>query len=145
MEFLDPVVIEYVLTNFRTWAIVGASNNPSRPSNDVMSFLHDLGYTVVPVNPNETSVLSKKCYPSLTAASTDWDIEVVDVFRRPSEVVEVAQEAISINARAIWFQLGVTNFEAASLAVEAGLMVVMDTCPKIEIPRLDIASRLWAT
>ena len=145
MEFLDPEVIKSVLTTCRTWAIVGASSDPSRPSNDVMRFLRDLGYNVVPVNPNEVTILSMKCYPSLTQANMDWDIDVVDVFRRPSEVMPIAQEAIAISARAIWFQLGVTNFEAASLALEAGLMVVMDTCPKIEIPKIDVASRLWSS
>lgn len=138
VDYLDHDVIEFVLTQYRSWAIVGASNSPSRPSNDVMSFMRDLGYTVIPINPNEEMVLHKKCYPSLTAASLDHEIDVVDVFRKPSEVEAVAREALSINARAIWFQLGVINFEAASIGSEAGLMVVMDTCPKIEIPRLGI-------
>lgn len=144
MEYMDHEVIQFVLTNYRTWAIVGASSNPSRPSNEVMRFLHDLGYNVVPINPNEQEILSKKSFPSLSAASQEHDIQVVDVFRKPSEAMTITQEAIAINARAIWFQLGVTNFEAASVAIKAGLMVVMDTCPKIEIPQLDLATRLWA-
>lgn len=139
MGNLDRDVIEFVLTKYRSWAIVGASNNPSRPSNDVMSFMDDLGYRVIPINPNEETVLGKKCYPDLAAASLDHEIEVVDVFRKPSEALNVARQAVAINARAIWFQLGVVSFEAASLGEEAGLMVVMDACPKIEIPKLGIS------
>ena len=139
MGNLDRDVIEFVLTKYRSWAIVGASNNPSRPSNDVMSFMDDLGYRVIPINPNEETVLGKKCYKDLAAASLDHEIEVVDVFRKPSEALNVARQALAINARAIWFQLGVVSFEAASLGEEAGLLVVMDACPKIEIPKLGIS------
>ena len=143
MEYMDHEVIQFVLTTYRTWAIVGASSDPFRPSNEVMRFLHDLGYNVVPINPNEQEILSKKCFPSLSAAVQEHDIQVVDVFRKPSEAMAITKEAIAINARAIWYQVGVVNFEAASVAIKAGLMVVMDTCPKIEIPRLDLPTKIW--
>ena len=143
MEYMDHDVIQFVLTTYRTWAIVGASSDPFRPSNEVMRFLHDLGYNVVPINPNEQKILSKKCFPSLSAAVQEHDIQVVDVFRKPSEAMAITKEAIAINARAIWYQVGVVNFEAASVAIKAGLMVVMDTCPKIEIPRLDLPTKIW--
>lgn len=123
---------------------MGASNDEARPSNEIFRFLHDLGYNVIPINPNESQVLSKRCYPTLAEASLENDIEVVDVFRRPSEALEIARAAVDIGARAIWFQLGVTNFEAASLAAGAGLMVVMDTCPKIEIPKLPNSTGIWS-
>lgn len=143
MDFLDHEVIEFVVTHYRSWAIVGASNNSSRPSNDVMRFLLDYGYEIIPINPNENEVLERKCYPSLTAASSEHTIEVVDVFRKPDEVDPVALEAIAINARAIWFQLGVINISAATTARDGGLHVVMNACPKIEIPNLGTTIKLW--
>lgn len=108
-----------------------------------MRFLDSLGYQVIPINPNENEVLGKKCFPSLTAASSEYDIEVVDVFRKPSEVEAIALEAIAIGARAIWFQLGVVNTSAANTAKNGGLQVVMDTCPLIEIPKLGLSFDSW--
>ncbi|NNN19772.1 MAG: CoA-binding protein, partial [Acidimicrobiaceae bacterium] len=143
MDFLDHEVIEFVVTHYRSWAIVGASNNSSRPSNGVMHFLKNQGYDIIPINPNEDKVLGRKCYPSLTAASSEHTIEVVDVFRKPDEVDPVALEAIAINARAIWFQLGVINIIAATTASQGGLQVVMNACPKIEIPKLGDLPKLW--
>lgn len=136
MKFNDPEVIKRVLRDYRCWAIVGASNNPLRPSNGVMKHLMELGYKTIPINPNESEVLSQPCYATLSAATTHHRIEVVDVFRRPNTVVPLAEEAVTIGAKAIWFQLGVINHEAAEIAEAGGLSVVMDSCPRIEIPRL---------
>lgn len=136
MIFNDPEVIRLVLQNYRCWAIVGASSNPSRPSNDVMKYLMELGYQTIPINPNEKEILSQPCYSTLSDAATRHRIEVVDVFRNPGLVLPLAEEAVSIGANAIWFQLGVINYEAAETARAGGISVVMDACPKIEIPRL---------
>lgn len=136
MAYKNRSDIEYVLTSYRNWAVVGASNKPERASHAVMAFLLDQGYSVVPVNPLEKQVHSLTCYATLLEACAHHPIEVVDVFRRPSETVELARNAIAIGANAIWFQLGVINLAAARTAKAAGLRVVMDACPIIEAQRM---------
>jgi predicted CoA-binding protein len=111
-------------------AVVGLSSDPSRPSYDVARYLQRQGYTIIPVNPKETEVLGEKSYPTLSDIPEPPD--VVDVFRRPEYVGEIVDEAIKVGAKAVWLQLGVTNEEAARTAREAGLLVVMDRCMKIE-------------
>ena len=120
-----------VLTRFRTWAVVGLSSKPARPSFGVARALREAGYEVVPVNPNEPG-----SYPSLTAAAAEQRIEVVDVFRRSEHVSALVDEAIAVGAKAIWLQLGVRDAEAEQRARAAGLLVVIDRCPAIELPRL---------
>jgi hypothetical protein len=128
--------IAELLTSARTIAVVGASDRPSRPSFGVMKFLQDWGYRVLPVNPqiSETHVLGEFVWREL--AEIGIPIDIVDIFRRPELAAEAVEQAIFVGAKAVWMQIGVINDEAASKAEAAGLKVVMDRCPKIEIPRL---------
>jgi predicted CoA-binding protein len=130
-EWSDPAVVEKILRTHRTWAVVGCSNNPRRPSYGVARFLRDVGYNVICVNPNHDSCIpGLPCYPDLR--SIEEPVDVVDIFRRPEFVGPHVEEAIEIGARAVWMQLGVINEEAARQAAKAGLDVVMDRCPRIE-------------
>jgi predicted CoA-binding protein len=130
--------IAELLANARTIAVVGASDRPNRPSYGVMQFLQDWGYRVLPVNPQITGehVLGEFVWREL--AQIGVPIDIVDVFRRPEMVDEAVEQAIFIGAKAVWMQIGVVNEAAAARAEEAGLKVVMDRCPKIEIPRLRV-------
>lgn len=128
--------IRKVLTSYRNWAIVGASDKESRPSNDVMKFLDDHGYDVIPINPRLAKIGTKKCFPTLLEASSEHPIEVVEIFRKPADALEPTLQAIAIGAKAIWFQLGIVNLEAIKTANSAGLEVVVNACPKIEFPKL---------
>jgi predicted CoA-binding protein len=116
-----------------TWAVVGATPDPAKPSHYVPRFLQDHGRTVVPVNPAYPEVLGATCWPSLDAVPTP--VDVVDMFRRSSQVGVHVDEAIAMGAKAVWLQLGVIDEAAAARAREAGLLVVMDRCPMIEWPR----------
>ncbi|MCL5076589.1 MAG: CoA-binding protein [Actinobacteria bacterium] len=138
MESPQNETILEILTTFKNWAVVGASQNSSRPSSGVLEYLGQSGYSVIPINPNYSEVNSLKCYPSLTEAAKTVEIEVVDVFRRADDVMGITLEAIEIGAKAIWFQLGVINYEAVEVASASGLQVVMDRCPRIEIPKLKL-------
>jgi uncharacterized protein len=127
----DPTVIDKILRTYDTWGVVGCSNDPSRPSFGVATFLQDHGRTVVCVNPNHDSCIDgAPCVGHLS--DSPEPIDVVDIFRRPDAVYPHVQEAIDIGAKAVWMQLGVIDPEAAELATQAGLDVVMDRCPKIE-------------
>ena len=130
--------IAELLANARTIAVVGASDRPSRPSYGVMRFLQDWGYRVLPVNPQITGehVLGEFVWREL--AQIGIPIDIVDIFRRPEMAGEAVDQAIFVGAKAIWMQIGVINEEAAARAEAAGLKVVMDRCPKIEIPRLGV-------
>jgi len=119
-------VLRQLLTNASTIAMVGASSNPDRPSNGIMRKLLSAGYRVIPVNPNETSVLGERAYPSL--ADVPGRIDIVDVFRRAEFTPAIADEAVKIGAKALWLQSGVVNDEAAAKAEAGGLMAVMDVC-----------------
>ena len=127
---MDPT-IRHVLTAYRTWAVVGASPDPLRDSHDIAKLLERRGYDVVRVNPRWD-----EAYPTLAAAAADHDVEVVDVFRRSDQAGAHVDEAIAIGAKAVWLQLGVIDHAAAERAREAGLHVVMDRCPRMELPRL---------
>jgi len=121
----------------RRIAVVGASSNELRPSFDVMRFLVREGFDVVPVNPNEREVLGMPAFPTLAeAVRATGPVDLVDVFRRSELVLSHAHEAIEVRARCLWLQLGVVNWEAARLANEAGLAVVMDRCTAIEWRRV---------
>jgi predicted CoA-binding protein len=130
--------IAELLTNARTIAVVGASDRPSRPSYGVMRFLQDQGYRVLPVNPQITGehVLGEFVWREL--AQIGIPIDIVDIFRRPEMAAEAVDQAIFVGAKAVWMQIDVVNEEAAARAEAAGLKVVMDRCPKIEIPRLRV-------
>lgn len=122
-----------ILDTYRVFAVVGASPDPGRPSHGVMGVLLRHGYTVLPVNPNANEVLGLTAYPDL--ASAPQPIEVVDIFRRSQAAGAHVDEAIAIGAKAVWMQLGVIDEAAAATAREAGLEVVMDRCPAIELRR----------
>jgi predicted CoA-binding protein len=130
--------IAELLRNARTIAVVGASDRPSRPSYGVMRFLQEWGYRVLPVNPQITGehVLGEFVWRELSQIGIP--IDIVDIFRRPEAASEAVDQAIFVGAKAVWMQLGVINEAAAARAEAAGLAVVMDRCPAIEIPRLGI-------
>ena len=115
-------------------AVVGASSRLDRPSHTVMRGLMEQGYTVIPVNPNETSVLGQTCHPDLHAVPRRVDL--VDVFRRAEYTPAIARAAVEVGARALWLQVGVVNDEAAAIARAAGQVVVMDRCLTVEHDRL---------
>jgi len=119
-------------------AVVGASARPERPSHDVMAFLQEKGRRCIPVNPGQAggTILGERVYASLSAIPEP--VDVVDIFRRPEEVAPIVDEAIEVGARGVWMQLGVVNAEAARRAESAGLIVVMDRCPKQEWGRLGL-------
>ena len=123
----------------RTWAVVGCSPDPARDSNRIAGLLRSRGYRVLPVNPGADEVLGLPCVPSLLDLPPEEPVEVVDLFRRSDQVGPHVDEAIRIGAEAVWMQLGVVNEAAAERAREAGLEVVMDRCPAIELPRLGVS------
>jgi predicted CoA-binding protein len=126
-----------LLKKYKNIAMVGLSSNPYRPSHFAAIYLLSEGYNVIPVNPRETEILGRKCYPSTTAAAAELPgvIEVVDVFRNSKDVPPIADQAIAIGAKVLWMQLGVINEQAALKAINGGLDVVMDRCMKIEHAR----------
>jgi predicted CoA-binding protein len=122
----------------RTWAVVGCSPSPSRDSHRIAALLQRRGHRVIPVNPECDEVLGERAYPSLK--DIPEPVDVVDIFRRSDAAGAHVDEAIEVGARAVWLQLGVIDEEAADRARAAGLEVVMDRCPAIEIPRLPATS-----
>ena len=137
-DWSDPKVAERILRSHRVWAVVGCSSHPWRASFGVSRYLLSQGYDVVPINPNEQDVHGLQAYPDLASLPADRraQIEVVDLFRRSDSVLPHVEEAIAIGARAVWMQLEVWNEEAARLARDAGLLVVMDRCPAIDHPAM---------
>ena len=130
----QPEAIRNLLQQARTIAVVGISAKPDRPSHEVAHYLQRAGYTIIPVNPAYEEVLGQKCYPSLH--EVPGKIDLVDVFRKPAEVMAVVDEAIAVGAGSVWLQLGVIAPAAAEKAAAAGLKVVSDHCTKIEHRRL---------
>ena len=124
-----------ILKEVKTIAMVGASSDPSKFSYGVLRVLHETGYDMIPVNPKETAreIRGLPVYECLSAI--DRPVDMVQVFRTSEAVYGIAQEAIAIGAKVLWMQLGVRNDEAAKLAEDAGLKVVMNRCPKIELFR----------
>ena len=147
MNHNEPYSDEYlrdILSSVKTIAMVGASPDKTKFSYGVLRVLHETGYDMIPVNPRPgiTKIRGLKVYPSLK--EIDRPVDMVEVFRKPEDLYAIAEEAISINAKVLWGQIGVINHDAAKLAEEAGLKVVMNKCPKIELfrpfwkPRLDL-------
>ena len=146
MNHNEPYSDKYlrdILQSVKTIAMVGASPDKTKFSYGVLRVLHETGYDMIPVNPKPeiTEIRNLKVYPNL--AAIDRPVDMVEVFRKSEDLYSVAEEAIAIGAKVLWAQIGVINHEAASLAEEAGLKVVMNRCPKIELfrpfwkPRLD--------
>jgi uncharacterized protein len=121
----------------RTWAVVGCSPDPSRDSHRIAALLLERGHRVIPVNPAATEILGERCFASVREIGEP--VDVVDVFRRSSEAGAHVDEAIAIGASVVWMQLGVIDEAAAARARAAGLRVVMDRCPAIELARLSAA------
>lgn len=137
VPLLDDDAIGSLLNSARRIAIVGASSNPGRPSFGVFRYLLYQGIECVPVNPNERSVLGIPAFRTIAeAAAQTGPFDIVDVFRRSELCVPHAEEAVAVGARCLWLQLGVVNWEAARIAHEGGLLVVMDRCTAIEHRRL---------
>lgn len=130
--------VSEILDKARTIAVIGLSGKRFRPSYGVAEYMKRSGYRIIPVNPNETEVLGEKCYPSLE--SIPEAVDIVDIFRRSEFVPPIVEAAIKKGAKAIWMQEGVFNEEAAHLAEEAGLTVVMDSCILKDHRRLAHAS-----
>ena len=130
--------IKELLNNARTIAMIGASDRPRRPSYGVMKFLQDHGYRVLPVNPQIAGEHVHGEFVWTELAQLGMPIDIVDIFRRPEAAGQAVDQAIFVGAKAVWMQIGVVNEEAAARAEAAGLKVVMDRCPKIEIPRLGV-------
>jgi predicted CoA-binding protein len=141
MNFTNPsdTEIRAILSKPTTVAVVGCSNDPNRDSLTIAKLLKTKGFHVIPVNPQLDpealrDELGERCYPDLD--SIPGPVEIVDVFRRPEHLPEIAEQAVKKGARILWGQLGVVNFDAADRARQAGLTVVMDRCPAIEYRRL---------
>lgn len=122
--------IRWILENCDTWAIIGLADNPSRPAHGVARFLQQHGKRVVPVHPKAETVWGEQGYASL--ADIPFPVDCVDVFRRSEDAGAFADQAITLGAKAVWFQLGVTDDAAAQRATTAGLRFVQDRCPAIE-------------
>jgi len=135
MPIVDDIVgLRRILTQHRTIAVVGLSAQWHRPSYFAAKYMQDHGYRIIPVNPNYGDVLGQKCYPSLTAIAEP--VGIVDCFRKAVEMVPIARDAVAIGAKVLWMQLGIRNDEAARIASDAGLDVVVDRCVKIEHARI---------
>jgi len=130
--------IAQLLRETRTIALVGASDRPDRPSYGVMRVLQDWGYRVLPVNPQITGEHVHGEYVWRELAQIGEPIDMVDIFRRPEAAGEAVDQAIAAGAKSVWLQIGVINDEAAARAEAAGLKVVMNRCPAIDLPRLGI-------
>lgn len=137
VALLDDTAIAALLRGRPRVAVIGASDRPGRPSRDVLRALLRAGLDAVPITPRFASVAGAPAYPDLTAAvAATGPFEVVDVFRRPEQCPPHAEEAVAAGARVLWLQLGIVSWEAARIAHQGGLDVVMDRCLSLELARL---------
>jgi uncharacterized protein len=137
VPLLDDDAVRELLRSGPRIAVIGASNNPGRPSHGVFAALRRAGYDVVPVNPREAEVDGLRCFATVVDAVRETGpVDIVDVFRRPADCAQHAREAVEVGARCLWLQLGIANAEAGRIAHEAGLGVVMDRCTIVEHRRL---------
>ena len=132
-RYQDTETIRAILREARTIAVVGLSPSPWRPSHGVARYLQAQGYRIIPVNPNEQTILGETCYPTLSDISVPVDI--VDVFRRSEYVPAIAEEAVKIGAKALWLQYDVISPAGEAIAERGGLRVVVDRCLKVEHAR----------
>ena len=139
MPLTDDAAIKTLLETARTIALVGASDRPDRPSYRVMATLQTHGYRVIPVNPQITGEHLHGEFVFRDLSQIGDPIDLVDIFRNSAAAGDAVDEAIAAGAKAVWLQLGVVNEAAAARAEAAGLKVVMDRCPAIELPRLGVA------
>jgi predicted CoA-binding protein len=138
IPLLDDAGVRDVLRSARRIAVIGASNDPTRPSNGALRDLRSVGYDVVPVNPKGNPVDGLVCYPDLAAAvAATGPFDIVDVFRRADQCPGHAREAVETGAGCLWLQLGIASREAGRIALEGGLKVVMDRCTIIEYRRME--------
>lgn len=128
--YQDPLVIQRLLRDTRTVAVVGLSTDPQRASWFVANYLKHEGYRVIPVNPKADRILGERSFPDL--ASIPEPVDLVDVFRPAAECLAIARQAVAIRAKALWLQLRLVNIEAAEFASQSGLAVVVDRCVKME-------------
>ena len=138
MNHEEPYSNEYlqgILTSVKTIAMVGASPDKTKFSYGVLRVLHETGYDMIPINPRPglKTIRGLKVYPNL--AAVDRAVDMVEVFRKSEDLYDITKQAIDIGAKVLWAQIGVIDHDAARLAEEAGLKVVMDRCPKIELFR----------
>jgi len=142
MPIVDDIAgLRRVLAQTKSIAVVGLSAHWYRPSYFAAKYMQDHGYRVIPVNPGYSEVLGQPCYPSL--AAIPGPVDMVDCFRKAAEIPPIAREAVAKGARVLWMQLGIRNEDAARIALDAGLEVVMDRCVKIEHARI-LGGLNWA-
>jgi predicted CoA-binding protein len=142
VPMLDDDGVRDLLANSRRIAVIGASDDPSRPSNDVFRNLVANGFECVPVNPNVASVAGVTAYPTLAeAVAATGPVDIVDVFRRAQLCAPHAREAVAVGTRCLWLQLGIVDWESARIAAEGGLSVVMDRCLWVEFRRFGRGGR----
>ncbi len=142
MDELTPVVpedreLKALLGEAKVIAVVGLSSKPWRDSYEIAEYLQSKGYRIIPVNPKETEVLGEPAYASLKEIPVDVRVDVVDVFRRAEETPAVARDSVAIGAKALWLQDGIVNEEAARIATDAGLDLVMGVCIRRTSKRLE--------
>lgn len=135
-SFQLPPEIVRLLEKSKTIAVVGLSPKENRPSNMVGRYLIEAGYTIYPVNPGQSEILGQQCYPDLR--SLPFSVDIVDIFRKSEEILPIVEEIISLPSlpKGIWMQQGIKNDEAAELARSRGIVVVMDSCIKVEHEKL---------
>ena len=133
-DWQDPTWVRFMLEDCETWAVVGLSGDPTRTAYSIAKLLQDRGKRIVPIHPSAPTVLGEQGYASL--ADVPFPIDVVDVFRRSESAGEFADQAVAIGAKGVWLQLGVIDEDAFVRTTDAGVPMVMDTCPAIEWRRL---------
>ena len=134
MAVNEDIKIREILQKFKTIAVVGCSRDPEKDAHKVPKYLKEHGYKIIPVNQSAEEILGERAYKTLS--ETKEPVDIVDVFRPSEECLDVVKEAVKINPKVIWMQLGIKNEEAAKLAEKNGIKVIMDRCIMIEHKRL---------